>query len=74
MAQGVFEGFAENPAAATLPLPYPVVTAMNFISSSAISSRLFNSAAFAAASVLFSSDIFAPPISAAALPRLEPCA
>jgi hypothetical protein len=31
----------ENPAAGALPFPYPVVTAMNFISSSAISSRFF---------------------------------
>ena len=36
-----FDGFPENPAAALLPFPYPVVTAMNFISSSAISSWFF---------------------------------
>jgi hypothetical protein len=47
-----FDGFPENPAAALLPLPYPVVTAMNFISSSAISSSFFE-ASLAASPVGF---------------------
>jgi hypothetical protein len=54
-----FDGFPWKPAAAELPFPYPVVTAMNFISSNATSSRLF-SASFAAfgasAAGLVSSD------------------
>ena len=48
-----FDGLPENPAAALLPFPYPVVTAMNFISSSATSSRFFAaSLALSAAVVL----------------------
>ena len=46
------EGFPEKPAAAELPLPNPVVTAMNFINSSATSSRLFFAATSDSAALL----------------------